>query len=42
MGASPAPIATTPWTENAPTNPATMMVAAWTVALQPEVGLPFE
>jgi hypothetical protein len=42
MGASPAPISTTPWTENAPTNPATLMVAMWTVALRPEVGLPFE
>jgi hypothetical protein len=42
MGAPPTPVATTPWMKNAPATQAITMVPPQTVALQPDVSLPFE
>jgi hypothetical protein len=41
-GAPPAPIATTPWMENAPATRAMIMVPPQTVASRLDIGLPFE
>jgi hypothetical protein len=41
-GASPAPLITTPWLEDAPTTQAMMAIPLWTLAPQPDTGLPFE
>jgi hypothetical protein len=42
MGIPPAPIATTPWPKDAPTPQTMTTIPSWTVASQPDTGLPLE
>jgi hypothetical protein len=42
MGTPPAPIATTPWLENALILQTMMAVLSWTIMPQPNTGLPLE